>query len=196
MAGIDLECLVDTGSQVTLVNESFYLAHLQPRGHKLTTVRNWLTIRAADGLELPYLGYLETDIVLAGTTVCNRAVLVVRDCPNGRRVPGLIGTNVQSAIPQVTSCLNDMGTKGPAARGTATFARVAGSQPVCVPAHSMSYIHALGGRDGMTTILEPLTLASGNPLILTAVISARSFPVAVVNATQSDMWLKPRTRLL
>ena len=47
----------------------------------------------------------------------------------------------------------------------------------------------------MTTILEPLTLASGNPLILTAVISARTFPVAVVNATQSDMWLKPRTRL-
>ena len=97
MAGIDLECLVDTGSQVTLVNESFYLAHLQPRGHKLTTVRNWLTIRAADGLELPYLGYFETDIVLAGTTVRNRAVLVVRDCPNGRRVPGLIGTNVLSA---------------------------------------------------------------------------------------------------
>ena len=69
MAGVNLECLVDTGSQVTLANESFYLAHLQPRGHKLTTVRNWLTIRAADGLELPYLGYFETDIVLAGTTV-------------------------------------------------------------------------------------------------------------------------------
>ena len=44
MTGIELECLVDSGSQVTLVNESFYLAYLQPRGHKLTTVWNWLTI--------------------------------------------------------------------------------------------------------------------------------------------------------
>ena len=195
MAGVNLECLVDTGSQVTLVNESFYLTHLQPRGHKLTTVRNWLTIRAADGLELPYLGYFETDIVLAGTTVCNRAVLVVRDCPNGRQVPGLIGTNVLSAVPQVTSCLRDLGMKGQAARETVKFARVAGSQPVCVPAHSTSYVHALGGKDGVTAILEPLTLDPGNPLIMSAVISARTFPVDVVNTTQSDMWLKPRTRL-
>ena len=69
----------------------------KPRGHKLTTVQNWLTIRAADGLEFPYLGYFEADIVLAGITVCNRGVLVVRD--------------VLSAVPQVISCLRDLGQR-------------------------------------------------------------------------------------
>ena len=58
----------------------------------------------------------------------------------------------------MTSCLRDLGRKGQAARETVKFARVAGSQPVCVPAHSTSYVHALGGKDGVTAILEPLTL--------------------------------------
>ena len=80
MAGVDVDCLIDTGSQVTLVSESFYVEHLRPRGHLLTTVRNWLTVRAADGLELPYIGYFEAGIVISGITVCNRSVLVVRDC--------------------------------------------------------------------------------------------------------------------
>ena len=87
MAGVNLKCLVDTGSQVTLVNKSFYLAHLQPRGHKLTTVRNWLTIRVADGLELPYIGYFETDIVLAGTTVVGRDSIPVRRPDSQSREP-------------------------------------------------------------------------------------------------------------
>ena len=60
-------------------------------------------------------------------------------CAGGPRFPN---RNVLSAIPQVTSCLNDLGTKGQAARETAMFAGVAGSQPFCVPAHSTSYVHA------------------------------------------------------
>lgn len=71
MAGVDVDCHPDAGNQVTLVNESFYLAHIQPRGHKLTAVRNCLTFRAADEMKLAYLGYFEADIVLSNVTVCN-----------------------------------------------------------------------------------------------------------------------------
>lgn len=98
MAGVQVDCLLDTGSQVTLVNESFYLEHFEPLDHQRHTVRNWLTIQAADGLELPYLGYFETDIMLSGVTVNNRAVLVVLDCSYGHKVPSLIGMNVPEGI--------------------------------------------------------------------------------------------------
>lgn len=195
MAGVQVDCLLDTGSQMTLVNESFYLEHLKPRGHQLHTVKIWLTIRAADCLELPYLGYFETDITLSGVTVNNRAVLVVRDCSHGRRVPGLIGTSVLSAVPQMASCLRELGTRVQVASETLGFARVAGSHLVCVPAQSTCYVQAVGGRSRATAILEPLPLEGRNPLILSAVICARTFPVAVGNTTQTDLCLKPRTRL-
>ena len=61
------------------------------------------------------------------------------------------------------------------------FARVAGSQPVCVPARSTCYVLAVGGRDCSTTVLEPLQADCGNPLILAAVVNARTFLVAVSN---------------
>ena len=123
-------------------------------------------------MELPYIGYFEADIAISGITVCNRAVLVVRDCSTSRRVPGLIGTNVLSQVPQVASWLNDLGSQGKATSETFGFARIAGSQPVCVPARSTCYVLAVGGRDCSTTVLEPLQADCGNPLILAAVVNA------------------------
>ena len=79
MAGVDVDCLMDTGSQVSLVSESFFKEHIQSATCNLMSAHNWLTIRAVDGLEVPYLGYFETDIVVSGVTVHNRAVLVVRE---------------------------------------------------------------------------------------------------------------------
>ena len=51
LAGQTLVCLLDSGSQVSFVTEKFFKPAIQPQGHELHSARNWLTIRAADGLD-------------------------------------------------------------------------------------------------------------------------------------------------
>ena len=92
LAGQTLVCLLDSGSQVSFVTETFFKRAVQPQGHELRSARNWLTIRAADGLEVPYVGYFETDVCVAGQVVADRAILVVRDA--GQSLPGPLGMHV------------------------------------------------------------------------------------------------------
>ena len=103
VAGQPVDCLLDTGSQVSFVTESFYHAILQPQGHLLRSARNWLSIRTPDGLEIPYVGYFETTVCVAGVTVEDRAILVVRDA--GHKLPGLLGMNMLSLVPEFARCL-------------------------------------------------------------------------------------------
>ena len=42
----------------------------------------WLTLTAANGLEIPYIGYLELDFEAQGVTIPQRGILVVRDPPD------------------------------------------------------------------------------------------------------------------
>ena len=141
LAGQPVDCLLDTGSQVLFVTEAFYKAVLQPQGHLLRSARNWLTLRAADGLEIPYVGYFETTVCIAGVSVDDRAILVVRD--SGQQFPGLLGMNVLSHVPQFAACLQEVATTD-----TFRFARAANKQAIRIPARSSVYVHAVGGRMG------------------------------------------------
>ncbi|KAL0152450.1 hypothetical protein M9458_052173, partial [Cirrhinus mrigala] len=57
---------------------------------------NWLQLRAANGLTIPYIGYLELDVELCGRVVLGCGILVVRDPPGGvcAQVPGVLGMNI------------------------------------------------------------------------------------------------------
>lgn len=68
MAGMEVECLVDTGSMVTLVSESFYNQNLKSKCGRVRSCGKMLALRGANGLEIPYLGYLELDVVVGGVT--------------------------------------------------------------------------------------------------------------------------------
>lgn len=72
-------CLIDTGSMVTTVTESFFykhFSHLQKKDCK------WLGLKAANGLDIPYSGYIELDIFVLGQRIPGRGILIVRDPPN------------------------------------------------------------------------------------------------------------------
>ena len=76
---VDIKCLVDTGSQVTLFSESVcneLLKHKQLRGSEHLS---WLTLRAANGLKIPYVGYLVGDFQVCGVRVPARGIVVVKD---------------------------------------------------------------------------------------------------------------------
>lgn len=52
-------------------------------------------LRAANGLEIPYVGYIETDVYVQAVNLRleKRGILIVKDT-QGREVPDLLGMNI------------------------------------------------------------------------------------------------------
>lgn len=94
--GQSCNCLLDTGSQVTTVSQTFYennLSHLE-----LHSIHDLLEVEAANGQSVPYSGYIGVDITFPkncfGTelTVSSLA-LIVPDTRSSVQSSLLIGTN-------------------------------------------------------------------------------------------------------
>ena len=99
MGGVVVPCLLDTGSMVTTIRESFFEKHFRSQGIGLLKKCHWLRLRAANGLKIPYLGYMELDVTVLGKTLSQMGVLVVRDPLDEltRQQPvvsGLLGMNI------------------------------------------------------------------------------------------------------
>ena len=82
---------------MSTVTEQFFRKHLA--GTELSDMSKFLRISGAQGLEVPYLGYIELDLQACGETFPGMGFLVVRD-PVGpiavrkRQVPGVLGCNI------------------------------------------------------------------------------------------------------
>lgn len=102
MGGVKVSCLIDTESMVTTIPESFFRQHFQPGVGGRLQECNWLQLRAANGLEIPYLDYMELDMLVLGKTFSGMGVLVVKDpvCPltgsQSVHTPGLLGMNISN----------------------------------------------------------------------------------------------------
>ncbi|XP_035996571.1 uncharacterized protein LOC118563987 [Fundulus heteroclitus] len=96
MAGVKVPCLVDTGSMVSTITESFFIEFFEPWGEERLRACHWLQLKAANGLPIPYIGYLEVSIELCGKLMPHCGVLVVRNPPDSSSasVPGVLGMNV------------------------------------------------------------------------------------------------------
>ena len=100
LGGVHVRCLLDSGSQVSTITESFFNKHFRPRRSELLDTNQWLTLTAGNGLEIPYIGYLELDFEAQGVPIPKRGVLMVQDPPDPQSrackeaVPGLIGMNI------------------------------------------------------------------------------------------------------
>ena len=91
--------LLDTGSTVSTVSETFYRQYLSDQA--IQDLDQILHIECADGQTLPYLGYITADLELPGTSTSAQPLhcilLVVPDSSYNRTVPLLLGTNVLTA---------------------------------------------------------------------------------------------------
>lgn len=85
--------LLDTGSMVSTIPERFFCQHFQD----IPKPCNWLQLSAANGFEIPYVGYVELDVTVFGQVVPQRGILVVKDPPKPcgpAGVNGVLGMNV------------------------------------------------------------------------------------------------------
>lgn len=87
MGVVFVPCLIDTGSMVSTVTESFFDQHLKPWG--LHTLHDcvWLTLKATNSLVIPYVGYLELDFQVFKQNTPRRVVLVIWDPPRTSTQP-------------------------------------------------------------------------------------------------------------
>lgn len=55
MGRVTVPCLLDTGSMVTTITESFFLSHFKSLGEEALKACSWLQLKAANGLEIPQI---------------------------------------------------------------------------------------------------------------------------------------------
>ena len=80
---------------VSTITESFFQEHFAPWDHDRLQSCNWLRLRAANGLAIPYVGYLELDVALCDKVMSRCGILVVKDPPETvTSVPGILGMNI------------------------------------------------------------------------------------------------------
>jgi len=187
--GVEVECLVDTGSMVSMVNEDFFMKHLQHMREcePLSTVGGWLQITAANGLNIPYVGFTELDVEVEGVVITKRGIVITKTTPAGRSTPGVLGTNVLQHLPAFHNLL---GVKS-------GFVRVAGTKEVLIPANSECCVAVTGPNLSQDGIVEELRTLPGNLHLPPAIVNAKgtSMVVRLFNQGEQDVWLKPRTRL-
>lgn len=96
IAGVTCDCLLDTGSQVTTVTQSFYNQNLADQ--QIRSLNNLLEVESANGQNVPYLGYVEVTITFPKDFVgvsmeVPTLALVIPDFLSAFQPSVLIGTN-------------------------------------------------------------------------------------------------------
>ena len=189
------------------ITESFFRKHLS---HLPLQSSNWLKLTAANGLHIPFLGYLETNLEIFGTVIPNRGILVIRDPPlttplsKDATLPGISKVQeMSSAVPdlhlQWTKVMS-VQTKTTIS-SVAGFAKVAGKNDVLVPAGSVSVLCVVDVKHeflGQDTMVSPLAQNTGSNLLVIHTVTTASkgdMTVRVANLSDSDLWLKPKSRI-
>lgn len=220
LAGVPVQCVLDTGSMVSTIPESFFHANFQDKLKEC----HWLELRAANGLAIPYLGYLEPDVEVGGKVIPRRGILVVKDPPvqaSSPHVPGIIGMNIIKAYYQQLLTQHGPGLFDQAGLGAppswlpalqlchqaesqcpnkTSVAKLRGRRAIVVPAGCTKFVPATCSSSFASSgsaLIEPLNAKFGLPdglLVspsLVTVVGGTAY-VPVINAGVSTVTLKPR----
>ncbi|KAL7883342.1 hypothetical protein SRHO_G00010000 [Serrasalmus rhombeus] len=168
---------------VSTIVESFFRQHVQG---KLRSCR-WLQLRAANGLEIPYVGYVELTVEVLGKAIPDRGWLVVKDPPGPSTlpvVPGVLGMNVIRECYQELFCQHgpSLFDLPPVVHASPPWqqalqychqafqrptketgiAKVRGRRPIYIPAGSFKMVAATCSRQFSESVggvlIEPFTL--------------------------------------
>lgn len=61
MFGVEINCLLDTGSMVTTITESFYRNNIETLCKNIKNDVK-LNLKAANRISIPFIGYIEADV--------------------------------------------------------------------------------------------------------------------------------------
>jgi len=97
MNEIAVPFVLDTGSQVTLLSQSLFKKYLGSTCLTNIGETPWLTLRAANGLKIPYVGYALVDCRVGSIHVPAKGVIIVEDeCLGADK--GILGMNIINSV--------------------------------------------------------------------------------------------------
>jgi len=99
--GVSVEAMADSGAEVSLVTEEWYINHLLP-GRVVLHEANW-QITDASGTAIPCLGYVLVDLEVEGKVIRKCGLFVKRTVKaggvvQGTQLPLLLGMNVLAEL--------------------------------------------------------------------------------------------------
>ncbi|KAF0025638.1 hypothetical protein F2P81_022519 [Scophthalmus maximus] len=106
--GVKILFKLDTGSRVTLLSYSLFQNSFKDIQMRDKTKIPWLKIKAANGLEVPYQGYVVLDFQNGGFEIIGKAVLIVQDEDCCSTQHGVLGMNVIAEILKPVSTLEKL----------------------------------------------------------------------------------------
>ena len=195
LGGTPVKLLLDSGSMVTTISQQFFDTHLkgkcEPRDGS-----HFLRLRAANGLELPYSGYVELDVEVDGYIVPDRGILIQKVDPGSHQ--GILGTNVLDQLPNFQDWLKQMRSSQSKSAKTVDCAqvRVAGKKGVRIPGQSMVDVKATGPKTDDLVVVEPLDhpIFGSVAAVSTVVKPTRGdYVVRMMNLSSTDLWISPRS---
>lgn len=210
IAGVKVNCLVDTGSMITTVTEEFYEQHFK-KSHKLQD--SCYVLRAANGLTIPYIGFMSTDIKIGTETIRGVGIFVTSTKEETmkkrkEKAPMLLGMNVLDKCENLTELL-----VGETAAVKTVEAEVKAKQrsvrPVktvdkktFLPANSVTTVLASTGREESDEpkLIQHITFQEHLPrgVVVLDTISVKVnglFPVHVANVSETDVWIDKGVRI-
>ena len=196
--------LLDTGSEVTTVTDTWANKHLQ--GLKRQNCH--LALRGVDGTEVPYAGIVIVDVSVLGQLYSDVPIFIVKEPDRftqqrKKQQPVLVGMNILGTClfkaPDIPPCLEavvrEVWLDHISTRGLArTTSRCA------VPANSMATVSVTGNQQATSHLLaSPLAQPLPGGLMVTPTLVSKEHSsryIRVANLTQEDCHLPARTPIV
>ena len=194
LGGMKVEAVIDSGSQVTLLRESFWRKHLESFGDLGEVSASWFRLTAANGLDIPILGYLVTDVEVREETLADKVVIIMKDDHWSMDTPCLLGMNILQHLSWWPSSFRRKPTNSTSPRYAARISR----SSLIVPANSVHHITVTCGREleDSEVLVEPTAQPPRIGLLvlptMTRVKDGR-LRVPIVNTTNEDLILTARS---
>lgn len=222
LAGIKTTCLIDTGSMVSTITEECFRNFFQPVGNRLNNNNLSLRITTSNGLDIPYIGYLQMDVSVDGVTLPDMGVLVVKDGVDlhnkeeKRRVPGILGMNIlgplldkvdhriisDSPNLSILKPLLALHASAQSSESTAvSMVKMAGKSSVFIPPESSVIVEAYASKPVPFSIgvVEPCRNSDHFPvgiLVPSALVEVKKrIPIRIDNISSAGFILRPNARV-
>lgn len=213
--GHSVDCLLDTGAEVSTVSELFYNQFLQKTSIMDTT--KFLRLTAANQEQIPYLGYIEVTLKIQDSVFSNVGMLVETVTKDPNAIQVILGCNVLKNIrTSEHSCSlmdnpvwnNVMSVLTLADKENSVkigLVKVAGTECVRIPANSMKVVMGSTRQnkrnEPYTAVVQAVTAENGslprNVMVIDTlgVVDNGRIPVRIINIGHEDVWIQPKSRI-
>ena len=193
LGGVPVKLLVDSGSMVTTISEKFFNTYLRGLVDDPVDGSRFLKLRAANGLECPYSGYVILEVEVLDR-VMTKGILVQKDSSSS--YDGLLGTNILDEVDAFKKWKQTMEQSRSKSHINNAPVKLAGMNHIRVPSESTLDVVATGPVSGELILVEALqNPIGGSVAAVTTLLKPEDgcYIVKMVNAGKGDVWLAPRT---